>query len=150
MKKKVFICFVFFVMLCVNGCSHTHEHNEEIIEATCTEYGYTLHTCECGDTYTSDFMAMLSHYYLTTTYLPTCLEQGYTKHTCTRFDSYYKNNYTPALRHDIIIDAPVDATCTETGLTDGYHFSRCIYKVAQKVVSALGHNYLTTIYLPHV
>ena len=36
-------------------------------------------------------------------------------------------------------DAAVAPTCTETGLTEGSHCTRCNYKVAQETVSALGH-----------
>ena len=45
-----------------------------------------------------------------------------------------------ALGHDLVVDAAVDATCTETGLTAGEHCSRCDHKVAQEVVPALGHD----------
>jgi hypothetical protein len=41
----------------------------------------------------------------------------------------------------MVTDAAVAATCTETGLTEGSHCSRCDEKVAQEVVAALGHKY---------
>ena len=40
----------------------------------------------------------------------------------------------------MIIDEAVAPTCTETGLTEGSHCSRCDHKVEQTVVSALGHD----------
>ena len=42
--------------------------------------------------------------------------------------------------HDLVVDKAVDATCTETGLTEGSHCTKCDYKVAQEEVDALGHN----------
>ncbi len=47
-----------------------------------------------------------------------------------------------ALGHDLVTDAAVAATCTETGLTKGSHCTRCDYKVEQEVVPALGHDYI--------
>ena len=44
------------------------------------------------------------------------------------------------LGHTEVVDAAVDATCTETGLTEGKHCSVCNeVLVAQTVVAALGH-----------
>ena len=47
-----------------------------------------------------------------------------------------------ALGHDIVTDEAVSATCTETGLTEGSHCSRCgaVLK-AQAEIPALGHDY---------
>ena len=47
-----------------------------------------------------------------------------------------------ALGHDLVTDAAVAATCTESGLTKGSHCTRCDYKVEQEVVPALGHDYI--------
>ena len=49
-----------------------------------------------------------------------------------------------ALGHDIVIDEAVEATCTETGLTEGSHCSRCDDEtIAQEVVYELGHDIVT-------
>ena len=47
-----------------------------------------------------------------------------------------------ALGHDIVVDAAVAPTCTETGLTAGEHCTRCDHVVAQEVVDALGHTWV--------
>ena len=45
--------------------------------------------------------------------------------------------------HEIVIDEAVPATCTETGLTEGKHCSKCDEVIlAQTEVPALGHTYL--------
>ena len=41
----------------------------------------------------------------------------------------------------MVVDAAVAPSCTETGLTEGSHCSRCDYKVAQEEVPATGHTY---------
>ena len=63
---------------------------------------------------------------------PTCT----TNQICTHCYAELK----PALGHDIVIDKAVSPTCTETGLTEGQHCTRCDgATVAQQVVGALGH-----------
>ena len=48
----------------------------------------------------------------------------------------------PVLGHDIVIDKAVAPTCTQPGLTEGSHCSRCDgATVAQEDVPALGHKY---------
>jgi hypothetical protein len=42
----------------------------------------------------------------------------------------------------MVVDAAVAPTCTETGLTEGSHCTRCDHVVAQEVVDALGHNFV--------
>ena len=41
--------------------------------------------------------------------------------------------------HDMVVDKAVDPTCTETGLTEGSHCTKCDHVVAQEEVPALGH-----------
>ena len=43
------------------GPEHTHEYEEEVVPPTCTEDGYTLHSCACGDTYTTDPVPAAGH-----------------------------------------------------------------------------------------
>ena len=72
---------------------------------------------------------------------PTCTEKGYTTHTCTECGNSYIDTYVDALGHTEVIDHGQDATCTETGLTEGKHCSVCNATiVAQTTVNALGHN----------
>ena len=48
----------------------------------------------------------------------------------------------------MITDAAVPATCTETGLTEGSHCSRCDYKIAQEVTPKLGHDMIIDAAIP--
>ena len=52
MKRKIVsLMFVaLFAVIGLTGC-HSHEYTETIIQPTCTQDGYTLHTCSCGDSY---------------------------------------------------------------------------------------------------
>ena len=40
---------------------HVHDYKEVVTPATCTEGGYTTHTCVCGDTYITDETEALGH-----------------------------------------------------------------------------------------
>ena len=81
--------------------------------------------------------------------------------TCTTPASYYKScecgekgseTFTSgqALGHTEVVDAAVEATCTEAGKTEGKHCSVCNeVLVAQESVAALGHDTPSLIYKRH-
>ncbi len=69
---------------------------------------------------------------------PTCLATGIKTYTCECGGTYIRE--LSALGHDVIVDSAVSATCTETGLTEGEHCTRCDYKVEQKETPYLGHD----------
>lgn len=41
--------------------THEHEYDVEVVEATCTEGGYTIYMCSCGDSYMDDETDPLGH-----------------------------------------------------------------------------------------
>lgn len=46
------------------GSSHTHSYKTTVVEPTCTEKGYTLHKCSCGDSYKDKETDALGHYWV--------------------------------------------------------------------------------------
>lgn len=40
---------------------HAHNYSSVVTPPTCTEKGYTTYTCECGDSYVSDYVEALGH-----------------------------------------------------------------------------------------
>ncbi|MBQ2881057.1 MAG: dockerin type I repeat-containing protein, partial [Clostridia bacterium] len=40
---------------------HVHSHDSVVTNPTCTEGGYTTHTCECGDSYTDSEVPATGH-----------------------------------------------------------------------------------------
>ncbi len=72
--------------------------------------------------------------------IPVCVPEGYTPTTWCGFTNLVKG-------HDKVTDNAVAATCTNTGLTQGSHCSKCgkVF-VAQTTTAALGHSYGTPTY----
>ena len=84
------------------------------------------------------------HSYQAVVTAPTCTEGGYTTYTCECGDSYVADE-TAALGHSEEVIPAVEATCTETGLTEGKKCGVCGETlVAQEVVPALGHDWKGT------
>ena len=77
--------------------SHTHSYKETVVKPTCTEDGYTLHQCSCGEKYQDSTKKMLGHKYTSKTVAPTIEAKGYTQYTCSACGHQYKDNYTDPL-----------------------------------------------------
>ncbi|MBQ1977857.1 MAG: hypothetical protein II225_03835, partial [Ruminococcus sp.] len=94
-------------------------------------------TCTvCGDV----LVSAIGHKYNAVVTDPTCTEAGFTTYTCENCDDTYTDDVVDALGHTAVTDAAVDATCIDTGLTEGSHCSVCSeVLVAQEVIPALGH-----------
>ena len=117
-----------------------HDYVSEITEATCTEQGYTTHTCTvCGDSYVDNYVEPLGHDYESTIVEPTCTAQGYTSHTCTRCAHHYEDAYVDVLGHEYTSEV-VAPTCTEQGYTL-HTCSRCEDSYMDTYVTALGHDW---------
>ena len=84
------------------------------------------------------------HEYEAVVTAPTCTEGGYTTYTCSCGDSYVADE-TPALGHTEEVIPGKEATCTETGLTEGVKCAVCgEILIEQEVVPALGHDWKGT------
>ena len=121
------------VYTCANGCGKTeggeidphtgHDYKGVVTGPTCSDFGFTTYTCEnCGDSFVGDHVAAAGHkdedadYYC-----DVCEEDLCTEHT-----------------EETV--AGKEATCTETGLTEGKKCSVCKRTLLeQEVIPAAGH-----------
>ena len=94
-----------------------HSYEATVIAPTCTEKGYTLHTCTgCGNSYQSDVTSKVDHVYESKVVAPTCAEQGYTLHTCIGCGKSYQSDRVATLEHTYE-SVVVEPTCVERGYT---------------------------------
>ena len=118
------------------------------------DYGYSIsfyYDQKCIDTWGEEVLTLSdtdyvshTHSYSSVVTAPTCTEGGYTTYTCSSCGSSYQSDYTTALGHNSVTDSAKAATCTEDGLTEGSHCSRCnTVLAAQQTIPALGHDVVT-------
>ena len=123
-----------------------HDYNAVVTAPTCTEAGYTTHTCSrCSDSYVDTYTDALGHSWNSgvVTTAPTCTAKGVKTYTCT-VCSATRTEDVAATGHTSVTDPAVAATCTATGKTAGSHCSVCgTVLTAQQTVAALGHNSVT-------
>ena len=123
MKKKVIVVILAAVFCCslaagLTACkkiSHDHTYETEVVAPTCTEQGYTVHTCKgCGDSYKDTYVSALGHSYGEPSW---DWSEDYTNatatFTCTN-DSEHVNTLTATVTYEVT----TPATCTTDGEKD--------------------------------
>ena len=119
--------------------AHEHSYTAVVTAPTCTEKGYTTHTCSCGHSYVDTYTDALGHAWDggTVTKQPTATETGVRTYTCTRC-SATKTETIPVLPHTHSYKAVVTApTCTAKGYTT--HTCACGDSYVDTYTNALGH-----------
>ena len=122
-----------------NSTSATgHTYTSKVTEPTCTEQGYTTHTCHCGDTYTDTYVDATGHSYREWTEInaPSCTEMGEEKRTCSC--GAFETKKTNAKGHDYK-SVVTPSTCTEQGYTT--HTCHCGSTYVDSYASANGHSF---------
>ncbi len=125
----------------VSAKGHTYAHH--VTKPTCTEKGYTTHTCACGDSYVDTYVNALGHTEVTDKAVaPTCTETGLTegKHCSVCGTVTVAQTVVSAKGHSYtsIVTAP---DCTNKGYTT--HTCACGDSYVDAYVNALGHTEVT-------
>ena len=118
----------------VPALGHTYE--SVVTAPTCTERGYTTFTCECGDSYVSDYVNATGHNHTSEITTPaTHTTTGIMTYTCTCGDTYTETiNKLANHKYDAVITVP---TCTDNGYTT--FTCECGNTYVDDYVDALGH-----------
>ena len=118
---------------------HKHSYKDIVTAPTCTEKGYTTHTCACGDSYVDTYVDAFGHAWDNgkVTKPATETENGVKTFTCTRCGET-KTETIPKLTHEHSYTAVVTPpTCTEKGYTT--HTCSCGDSYVDTYTDALGH-----------
>lgn len=122
---------------------HKHIYTDTVTAPTCTEKGYTTHTCACGESYTDTYVDALGHKpELKNAKAATCTEAGYTgDKVCSVCGvTVEKGRELKALGHKF-----VDGVCSECGAKDpsynpfkdiskdSYYYDAVLWAVANDV-----------------
>ena len=84
----------------VNISKLAHSYTSVVTNPTCSEKGYTTHTCSvCNDSYKDSYTNKLAHSMKETVVSPTCEDNGYTIHSCTNCDYTYNDTIVKATGH---------------------------------------------------
>ncbi len=125
---------------------HTHEYTETVIEPTCTEKGYTLHKCECGEEYKDGETEALGHLFGAWETITPATEdsEGLEQRVCARKNCGFKEERAiPVLSHTHnYITTTIEPTCTERGYTK-YTCEKCGNSYNADYEKPLGHDYST-------
>ena len=115
-------------------CVEAHEHSYDAVVTapTCTEKGYTTHTCSCGDSYVDTYTNALGHAWDSgkVTKQPTATETGIKTFTCTRCYET-KTETIPAT-------GSVDVTQMFTDVTKNWAYPGIQYCVTHGIMGGMG------------
>ena len=138
-KYQDYSSSAFATFRCIRETAHEHSYTAVVTAPTCTEKGYTTHTCSCGDSYVDTYTNALGHAWDNgkVTKEPTETETGVKTFTCTRCGET-RTETMPVIPHVHSYTAVVTApTCTEKGYTT--HTCACGDSYVDTYVDALGH-----------
>ena len=112
--------------------AHEHSYTAVVTAPTCTEKGYTTHTCACGDSYVDTYTNALGHAWDsgTVTKQPTATETGVRTYTCTRC-GVTKTETIPAT-------GSVDVTQMFTDVTKNWAYPGIQYCVTHGIMGGMG------------
>ncbi|MGN0807128.1 MAG: leucine-rich repeat domain-containing protein [Candidatus Coproplasma sp.] len=152
MKRKLIISLLALVSAAtlaigLSACNkkpvHEHEFEEVVVAPTCTEDGYTVHTCFCGDEYTDDIVPATGHTWGEPVWTWSGYESATATFTCTN-DSTHVETET-ATGSAITSEVTTTATCTTDGVkayTATVTFGNKTYSgIKNETLVATGHSY---------
>ena len=110
---------------------HEHNYKDVVTPPTCTDKGYTTHTCACGDSYVDTYVDALGHAWDNgkVTKEPTATETGIRTYACTRCNET-KTESIPVVS--------VDVTQMFTDVTKNWAYPGIQYCVTHGIMGGMG------------
>lgn len=118
---------------------HTHKYNDSIVPPTCTEKGYTLHSCNCGYEYKDNFVNPKHDYVLIEYTDPNCETDGKELYKCIHCGNE-KTEIVKAKGHKFGKWIEQEKPLCEK---DGYEIRQCSVcgKIETNSISRTGHKF---------
>ena len=131
-KYQDYSSSAFATFRCIRETAHEHSYTAVVTAPTCTEKGYTTHTCSCGDSYVDTYVDALGHAWDsgTVTKQPTATETGIRTYACTRCHET-KTESIPAT-------GSVDVTQMFTDVTKNWAYPGIQYCVTHGIMGGMG------------
>ena len=131
-KYQDYSSSAFATFRCIRETAHEHSYTAVVTAPTCTEKGYTTHTCSCGDSYVDTYTDALGHAWDSgkVTKQPTATETGVRTYTCTRCHET-KTESIPAT-------GSVDVTQMFTDVTKNWAYPGIQYCVTHGIMGGMG------------
>ena len=131
-KYQDYSSSAFATFRCIRETAHEHSYTAVVTPPTCTEKGYTTHTCTCGDSYVDTYVDALGHAWDSgkVTKQPTATETGIRTYTCTRCYET-KTETIPAT-------GSVDVTEMFTDVTKNWAYPGIQYCVTHGIMGGMG------------
>ena len=131
-KYQDYSSSAFATFRCIRETAHEHSYTAVVTAPTCTEKGYTTHTCSCGDSYVDTYTNALGHAWDSgkVTKQPTATETGIKTFTCTRCYET-KTETIPAT-------GSVDVTQMFTDVTKNWAYPGIQYCVTHGIMGGMG------------
>lgn len=129
---------------------HVHSYMDNVVTPTCTEGGYTVYTCACGDSYRDSETAPAGHTWgdWVTTVQPTARQEGAKQRQCLYCDAEETQTLAKLSAdhvHSYTVKT-VAATCTTEGYT--LYTCGCGSSYRDNIVAASGHRFTDTVVAP--
>ena len=131
-----------------DGTSHKHSYAaSENVAPGCITIGYTMYTCNCGDSYMDDLAKAIGHSYTDVLIPPTIGAQGCTQHTCTACGDVFTDSFVEALpaphQHQYIEAKVIAPDCVAEGCS--LYRCDCGDELYGKYTAVVDHNYYSTV-----
>ena len=128
MKKKLLILTLCLTLgMCVLGLTacgeHEHSYTDVVTDPTCTEQGYTTHTCKCGDEFVDTYVDALDHsfWHYESNYDATCTEIGTKTAECSRANCDVKDTIKD--QESLADHSFFEGKCAMCGACEGLEYS---------------------------
>jgi len=129
---------------------HIHSYTTKVVAATCAKDGYTLNSCECGDSYKTDTVKATGHSYggWNTTKAATAKEKGRAERVCASCGDVDKKELDklPKNHEHSYTKKVVEATCKAEGYTT--HTCSCGDSYTDNKTSKKAHSYKAKVTAP--